>query len=64
MALKRPVREAVHSAPHIVYVKNTWIYAATPPLDLMVYSSIVHKNIYAYTVAWLNDVLVMQTVES
>jgi hypothetical protein len=50
MGLKRPVRIADHSAPHIVYVKNTWTYAATPPLDLMVQSSIIHKNICAYTV--------------
>jgi len=36
MVLKRPVREADHSAPHIAYVKNTWKYTVTPPLDLMV----------------------------
>jgi len=58
MVLKRSLRENDQTAPHIAYVKNTWKYTVTPPLDLMVYSLIMHKSIYAFNFTWPNDVLV------
>jgi hypothetical protein len=34
LGVKRPVREAVHSSPSNVDVKNTWSYTSTPPVRL------------------------------
>jgi hypothetical protein len=33
--VERPVREADHSPPTIVEVKNTWIYTSTPQYVFM-----------------------------
>jgi hypothetical protein len=33
--VKRPGREADHSAPTSVEVKNMWIYTSTPPYVFM-----------------------------
>jgi hypothetical protein len=56
--VKRPGREADHSSPFSVEVKNAWSYASTPPYVLMVRYLVKHRDNFTFAINVNVDVVI------